>query len=123
MVRKAAGMIISISVQLIFLVIVIMLVYHAGAKGFEFGQDIFAPQAMAAPPGQDMIVIIESGDSAMDVGKLLENKGLIKDKLVFFVQSKLYKTEFYPGTYTLNTSMTSEEMLEIFTETSDEEEE
>ena len=43
----------------------------------------------------------------------LEEKGLINNSYVFFIQAKLYKAKMYAGTYTLNTAMTSEEMLRI----------
>ncbi len=60
-----------------------------------------------------MIVIVEESDSELDVGKRLESKGLISNAYVFFIQAKLYKAKMYAGTYTLNTAMTSEEMLRI----------
>lgn len=116
MIRKAAGMIISITTQIIICVLVVILVYHAAVKGFEFGVSVFSPTAVSEAPGQDMIVIVEEGASALDVGKLLETKGLIKDEKVFFVQAILYKAHFYAGTYTLNTSMTSDQILEILIE-------
>lgn len=46
---------------------------------------------------------------------MLEKKGLIRDALLFRIQEMLsaYKDELLPGTYELNTSMTTEEMMEI----------
>lgn len=117
MVRKTAGMIISISLQMLICVLVVIFLYDAGVKGFALGESIFAPQAVSSEGnGRDMIVIVEEGSSDLDVAKLLENKGLIEDYKVFLVQAKLYQADLYPGTYTLNTSMTSEEMLEILME-------
>lgn len=114
MIRKTAGMIISISVQMIVCALVIIALYHTGVRGFEFGQAIFSQEAVASEAnGKDMIVIVEEGASETEVAKLLKSKGLIKDDKVFWVQAKLYKAKLYPGTYTLNTSMTSEEMLQI----------
>ena len=114
MIRKAAGMIISISLQMIVCVIAVILIYDAGNKGFAFGESIFTPEAVSSKAnGKDLLVIVEEGASDLDVARLLESKGLIKDYKVFLVQAKLYKAEMHPGTYTLNTSMTSEEMLEL----------
>ncbi len=114
MIRKAAGMIISISLQMIVCVIAVILIYDAGNKGFAFGESIFTPEAVSSKAnGKDLLVIVEEGASDLDVAKLLEGKGLIKDYKVFLVQAKLYKAKIHPGTYTLNTSMTSEEMLEL----------
>ena len=104
MIRKTAGMIISISLQMIVCAVVIIFLYDAGVKGFAFGESIFSPEA------------VSSQGNGKDVAKLLESKGLIRDYKVFLVQAKLYQATLYPGTYTLNTSMTSEEMLEILME-------
>lgn len=124
MIRKTAGMIISISLQMIVCALVIIVLYDTGIKGFEFGQSIFSQEAVASEAnGKDMIVIVEEDASEVDVAKLLENKGLIKDYKVFWIQSKLYKATLYPGTYTLNTSMTSEEMLQILMEEPESEDE
>lgn len=117
MIRKTAGMIISISLQMIVCALVIILLYDAGTKGFAFGQSIFTPSAVASEVnGKDVIVIVEEDVSDMDVAKLLESKGLIEDYRVFWIQIKLYEATVYPGTYTLNTAMTSEEMLHILME-------
>ena len=52
---------------------------------------------------------------AKEIGKLLESKGLIKDGTLFYLQNILsrYKGDLKPGTYTLNTSMTTEEMMAV----------
>lgn len=117
MIRKTAGMIISISLQMIICAVVIIFLYDAGVKGFAFGESVFTPDAVSSEEnGKDMIVIVEEGASSLEVAKLLESKGLIEDYKVFLVQATLYQATMYPGTYTLNTSMTSEEMLEILME-------
>ena len=56
----------------------------------------------------------------------LESKGLIRDADIFYVRLMLtdYRKLLEPGTYTLNTSMKSEEMMAVMAgETSDGEEE
>ena len=52
--------------------------------------------------------------SGLDIGGELEEKGLINDKLLFFVQLKLsaYADDINSGVYTLNTSMEPREMME-----------
>ena len=47
--------------------------------------------------------------------KILKSKGLIKDAKVFVVQESLsnYKDKLQSGTYILNTSMTTDEMLAV----------
>ena len=114
MIRKAAGLIISISLQMIICALVVIFLYDAGVKGFAFGETIFSNAAVSSPGnGRDMIVIVEKDASSIEVAKLLESKGLIEDYKVFLVQALLYEATLQPGTYTLNTSMTSEDMLNI----------
>ena len=50
-----------------------------------------------------------------EIGVLLESKGLIKDGTLFYLQNILskYKGDLKAGTYTLNTSMTTEEMMAV----------
>ena len=52
---------------------------------------------------------------AKELGDLLEKKGLIRDAELFFVQLKLssYSGKMKEGTYTLSTSMTAYEMMQI----------
>lgn len=113
MVRKMAMTVISISVKIILVVAVICLLVWGGKKGFEFGVSIFTPTTVEDAPGTDIPVVIKSGLDAMDVAKLLEDKGIIADYRVFWLQSLLYECEIEPGEYTLNTSMTSENILEV----------
>lgn len=113
MIRKATSMIISISIQMIIVVLIIMFVYSAGVKGFEFGLSVFTPSSVDQAPGKDIMVIIEEDATDLEIARLLEEKGLILDYKVFLIQTKLYMAEISPDSYTLNTSMTSEEMLEI----------
>ena len=68
---------------------------------------------MDPPPGVDRTVVIEEGDSASDVAGLLMDQGLITNEFAFVFQSRFYEYDtFYPGTYELNTSMTSKEILQ-----------
>jgi len=113
MVRKMAMTVISIAVKIMLVVAVICLLVWGGKKGFEFGVSIFTPTTIEEAPGTDISVTIKSGSGAMDVGKLLEEKGLIEDYKVFWLQSILYEYEIGAGEYTLNTSMTSEDILEV----------
>lgn len=109
--------------------IVVMVVYatvQLSAVGYDFGYRVFTEPAMSAEPGVDIPVLIKEGMSDRDIAKTLEEKGLIRDKNLGFLQIKLsaYSGEAIPGAYTLNTSMDMKEILiTICTEeeTSDEE--
>lgn len=97
------------------LAIMILVISKTGQKAYEFGFRIFTEEAMSPAPGRDIAVTIVSGDTTMDVGKMLEEKGLIRDSKLFYIQKKcsVYDDDIKPGFYTLNTSMTAEDMFAI----------
>lgn len=107
------------------LVIAILLVAKVGKQAYDFGFRIFTEEAMSPEPGRDVAVTIVQGDSTMDVGRMLEEKGLIRDPNLFYVQKKcsVYDNDIQPGFYTLNTSMTAEDMFAIIAGKKDSDEE
>ncbi len=70
------------------LAIAILVIFKTGQKAYDFGFRIFTEEAMSPPPGREVAVTIVQGDSTMDVGKMLEEKGLIRDYKLFWVQKK-----------------------------------
>ena len=71
---------------------------------------------MSSSPGVIKTVVITDGQSDNQVAKLLKNRGLIRNEYAFIVQIKLYEYTIYPGTYELNTAMTSRGILDILSE-------
>ncbi len=95
--------------------VVILLVYKGAVVAYDYGYRVFKEEPVAASPGVDIKVDVTVGKSVMQIGELLENKGLIRDAKLFYIQNLLshYKNALRPGTYTLNTSMTMEQMMEV----------
>lgn len=96
--------------------IVVMVVYatvQLSALGYDFGYRVFTEPAMSEEPGVDIPVLIKEGMSDREIAGTLEEKGLIRDKNLGFLQIKLsaYSGEAIPGAYTLNTSMDMKEIL------------
>ena len=116
-INKITTTIIGISVKLMVYALIILLLYEAVARGYAFGHEIFFAEAVDEAPGQDMVVRIDSKESVSDAAQFLAHKGLIKSEFAFIFQSRFYDYEtIYPGTYTLNTSMTSKEILQLLNE-------
>lgn len=111
-INKVTGAIIGISFRLIIYAVAILLIYEGATKGYEFGHEIFYASSMEEAPGRDMEMTLEAGTSVASVGKKLEKDGLIHNRYSFIIQAMVYEYEIQPGTYTLNTSMTSREILE-----------
>ena len=116
-INKITTTIIGISVKLMVYALIILLLYEAVARGYAFGHEIFFAEAVDEAPGQDMVVQIDSKESVSDAAQFLAHKGLIKSEFAFIFQSKFYDYDtIYPGTYTLNMSMTSKEILQLLNE-------
>ncbi|PXV93490.1 UPF0755 protein [Lachnotalea glycerini] len=115
--KKLAATVINVSLEIIFAALAIIIIYNCGIKAYSFGFSIFADQAIASDPGRDVNVSIDADMSTYEIGQLLEEKGLIKDAKLFYVQMKLMAVsdEVKTGRYTLNTSMSAEDMINTIT--------
>lgn len=102
-------------VRVALVILAVICIANYAGKAYDFGYRIFAEEPMSAPPGRDINVVVNSSDSQKDIIQMLEDKGLIRDHMLFTVQKKLsiYKQDIKPGSYDLNTSMTNEEILEV----------
>ena len=105
----------------IFRVVVVILVVYAVYRGavicYDYGYRIFTEPAMTVGEGRTITVAVTEDMSALDIGKLFESKGLIRDSRLFVLQYYLseFRKEVGPGTFELSTSMTVEEMMEAMT--------
>ena len=113
--NKVVFRFVSISFSVLVLLVVFIGIFKASTFCYEFGYRIFSETPVESEPGNDVVVQIDEGDSAVDIGKKLEEKGLIRDSELYVAQYYLsaYVDELLPGTYTLNTSMTTKEMLVV----------
>lgn len=110
-------------IRLALAVVVVMFLYKAALVAYDYGYRVFQEPPVAEAPGTDITVDITMGKSAYQIGEILESKGLIREAALFYVQNLLshYKDELHAGRYTLNTSMTMEEMMEVMSAVSAEE--
>ena len=92
-----------------------MLVYRFALQAYDFGYRIFAEEPVSPEPGLTMSVAIVEGKSPLEVGQILEEKGLIRNAYLFYLQEMFssYHKELQPGVYELNTAMTPEEMMAV----------
>lgn len=123
-IKQIALSFMSLVIRGVIIALVIVGVRRAGQKAYDFGFRIFTEEAMTSEPGRDVAVTIVQGDSVLDIGKDFEEKGLIRDAYLFYVQKKcsVYDADVKPGFYTLNTSMTADDMFAIIAGRTDEEE-
>ncbi|MEG1144253.1 MAG: aminodeoxychorismate lyase [Clostridium sp.] len=112
-INKITTTITNVSCKVLLYALVIFLMYEGITRGYGYGHEIFAPTAVAEAPGTDYEIVIEEGTTVSEAAQILKDKGLVKDDKILVLQSKVYEYKIYPGTYTLNTSETSKEMLKI----------
>lgn len=116
-INKITGTIIGVSGRLIIYALVILFLYEGIAQGYEFGYQIFHSTGVAEAPGIDKQVIINEDESLTEIAQALKGKGLIKNEYAFLIQCRFYEYgstgefEIKPGTFKLNNSMASKEIV------------
>lgn len=102
-------------------VLIIFGVVRLSVAAYSMGYRILTEEPMDKEPGRDVIVEVEKGVSPLTLGKNLEEKGLIRNAYLFVIQMKLsaYANKVQPGVYTLSTSQTAREMLQIMSTVSE----
>jgi UPF0755 protein len=98
-------------------VIVILLVVYFGVRlaytGYDFGYRVFTEGAVDEAPGKDVLIQIREDMSEYEIAQLFEERGLVRNARLFFLQLKLsvYSGKVVPGVYTVNTSMMPQEIM------------
>jgi UPF0755 protein len=106
-------------------ILLILVVILAAQYAYRFSYRIYNNPAVSASPGRNVTVNIDSSESDVEIAKLLKENGLIEDTVLFCAQMRLfgYHGKVIDGTYVLNTSQTTRQMMELITTTAVVEEE
>ena len=98
-----------------FELIAITYIIKAATSAYEYGYRVFTEEPISQGEGRTISVSVEEPVSAKDVGKMLEERGLIRDANLFVIQELLSENhnKIQPGIYDLSTAMTTEEMLSV----------
>lgn len=118
---KVVMRVLSISVTVLFCVLVVCGLYQVGLKCYDFGYRVYTEPAVSQGDGTDMIVQITEDMGTKELADLLQEKGLVRDARLFFVQAKLAGFKLQPGVYKVSTSMTARELLTAMTPVEEEE--
>lgn len=113
--KQLIGAIFSTIFKVVVYVAVVFFIYKGATIAYDYGFRVFKEAPMTEAPGVDINVEVTMGKSTLQIGEILESKGLIRDAKLFYIQNLLsaYKNKLRPGQYTLNTSMTMVEMMEV----------
>ena len=115
--------ILSAIIKIAVAIWIVNFLYTKTLAAYDFGYRIFTEAPISPAPGRDVTISYTEGKSFKDLAKTLEEKGLVRDYKLAMVQMYVsaYKDTVKPGAYTLNTSMTTEEMMKAMSPGVDEE--
>lgn len=105
----------SISLRVIVIAILAIVFVYAVIRAYDFGYSVFTVKSTEEGEGMDVLVTITPEMSSSDIANLLVKKKLIDDASIFKIQIMLFTSEKYvilPGTYTLNTTMSPQDMIQ-----------
>lgn len=114
-IKDILGSTVQIIVKVAVFAFIIMYVFRAATAAYDYGYRVFTEEPVSVGEGRIISVYIEGDESVLDVGNMLQEKGLIRDGRLFMIQELLseHHGNIQPGVYDLNTSMTVQEMLEV----------
>jgi len=85
----------------------------------NFGYTAYANEPFGTDMEKKIEIVIESGDSVMEVAEELEEKKMISSKYAFWFRSKFseYDGLMKAGTYEINETMGNDDILAVITHT------
>jgi len=116
--KQLTGTVAGWIAKLVIGIIVIMVIYKLTVSAYDFGYRIFGEEPVSTEETTISVTVLE-GKSVMQIGEMLEEKGLIRSAKLFYVQEKVssYHGDIKPGIYELSPSMTPEEMMAVMSTT------
>lgn len=110
--------------RVVVAVVIVYYIYLGAGICYDYGYRIFTEPAMSSGEGRTIMVSITEDMSPLDIGKLLESRGLVRDAKLFVLQYYLseYVKDVQPGVFELNTAMTAEDMMAVMAAKDEEEE-
>ncbi|MDD3368014.1 MAG: endolytic transglycosylase MltG [Lachnospiraceae bacterium] len=113
--KQLIAAVVETIIKVIVAAFIIVNVYRIAVNAYDYGYRVFTEQAVASAPGVDINVQIPMGSDARDIGRILEERGLVDDGTVFYLQELLsdYRGELKAGDYMLNNTMTAEAMMAV----------
>ncbi len=83
---KIVMRLVSISFTVLIFLMVVYGLYELGLRSYSYGYRIFAEPPVSEGEGRDRLVQIKNTMSDKDIAALLEEKGLIRDSMLFVLQ-------------------------------------
>ena len=115
--------ILSALVKIAIAIWLVNFIYTKTMAAYDFGYRVFTEPAISPAPGREVKISITEGKKPMEIAKLLEEKGLVRDHNLAFLQilASPYREGMEPGVYTVTTAMTTDEILKAMNPSESEE--
>lgn len=109
------GAVAGVILKVVVAILAVYYTYQGVLVCYDYGYRVFAEQAMAAGEGRTVTVTVTEDMSPLDIGRLFESRGLVRDAKLFMLQYYFseHLKDVKPGTFELSTAMTAEEMMAV----------
>lgn len=113
--KQLLGAVVAMIARIALAAAVIAVVFRLAMGAYNIGYQVFADIPVSQGEGRMVSVVVSDGQSSRELAKILEQKGLIADANVFYIQEQLseYKGKLKAGAYELSTAMNSQQMLQV----------
>ena len=100
-------------VKILLVIVAVMLISKYASEAYTYGYNIYNQVPASKYDTRTVSVSITDSMSVGDIAELLENRGLIKNSKLFWLQERFseYHGMIAPGTYELSPSMTPDEII------------
>lgn len=114
-VKSIIGSTVELIIKAIALVFAVTYILRIATAAYDYGYRIFTETPVSQGEGRIISISVDDPVSVKDVGRVLEERGLIRDANLFVIQELVSENhgKIQPGIYDLSTSMTAQEMLEV----------
>lgn len=114
-IKEIIGSTLELIIKAAVLVFAVTYIMRASTAAYDYGYRIFTEKPVSLGEGRIISVSVEDPVSVMEIGTMLEERGLIRDAKLFVMQELLSENhgKIQPGIYDLSTAMTAEEMLDV----------
>jgi UPF0755 protein len=112
--KKNRSSMVGIMINIVLIGLAIYLVPKVTMYAYHFARDFVLQPAPKDKLAKEVNITIPNGASTRQIATILKHNGLILNEEVFTIKVKLseYDGTFKKGDYTLNTSMTEEQIME-----------
>ena len=115
--------VVSISITVLFCVLVVCGLYRVGLKSYDFGYRVYTEPPVSQDGGTEALVQITEDMGTKELAATLEEKGMVRDQRLFYFQAKLSGFKLEPGVYKVSSAMTARELMAAMTPVEEEAEE